>query len=393
VRSIQVGRSVPDVVAPPPRHPRFPLVDGLRAIAVISVLIVHVQGAAGFAAGSVPGRLLTHLDIGVTIFFLISGFLLYRPFIAQRAGGAAPPATPDYAKRRVLRIYPAFWLVLSLMVIVPWLPGIIDGVWWKQYLLLQSPPVLPQTWSLSVEMSFYILLPLYAFAAALLARGRPTRVWMRAELVLLAALSTASVLHHVAFGTPAPGSLWGNSTIGYVFWFALGMGLAILSVGLGAAERKPALVRLIIVRPLVPWVAALALYVVLAFALPPSAFFATTGQFLLAHLLFGVVALLLLAPAVFGGDAGGLPRRLLAHPTVAWLGLISYGIFLWHMPTVLYLSTRLHQGFAAFLLATLAISIACATISYYLVERPLLRLKYRRLSASWRERQTAAPAR
>ena len=99
--------SVPDVVAPPPRHPRFPLLDGLRAIAVLTVVLVHVAFFGEAIGPSLGGRLLAHLNIGVTIFFLISGFLLYRPFIAHRAGGPGAPAVTQYAKRRLLRIFPA----------------------------------------------------------------------------------------------------------------------------------------------------------------------------------------------------------------------------------------------------------------------------------------------
>src|SRR5207248_8685276 len=91
--------AVPDAVAPPPRHPRFPLMDGMRALAVLSVIGVHSALMGGAFGESLPGRLLAHLNIGVTIFFLISGFLLYRPMIDHRSGGAPPPPAAQYAKR------------------------------------------------------------------------------------------------------------------------------------------------------------------------------------------------------------------------------------------------------------------------------------------------------
>jgi peptidoglycan/LPS O-acetylase OafA/YrhL len=84
-------------------------------------------------------------------------------------------------------------------------------------------------------------------------------------------------------------------------------------------------------------------------------------------------------PAVFADDAGGAPRGLLAHPVVAWLGLISYGIFLWHYAVALELGSRGQDlAFWPLLGATLAISIAVAAASYYALERPLLKFKYRR---------------
>src|SRR6476660_9542643 len=200
------GESVPDVVAPPPRHPRFPLLDGMRAIAVLCVVFVH-SAVAGQAVGpSVGGRLLAHLNLGVTIFFLISGFLLYRPFIAHRVQGPPSPKVTDYAKRRLLRIYPAYWLVITVLVVVPGLTGVANGDWWPQYGLLQTLPVrggsgcigavhdcgLAQTWSLAVELTFYAALPLYVLLAERLARGRSVASWMRSELLLLAALAVTS---------------------------------------------------------------------------------------------------------------------------------------------------------------------------------------------------------
>src|SRR3954470_23837594 len=90
---------VPDAVAPPPRHPRFPLIDGTRAVAVLAVVAVHSAVAGGATGSSPPRRPPPHLNIGVAIFFVISGFLLSRPFIAPRSGGARAPAVGDYARR------------------------------------------------------------------------------------------------------------------------------------------------------------------------------------------------------------------------------------------------------------------------------------------------------
>ncbi len=388
----QRSSAVPDVVAPPPRHRRFPLFEGLRAIAVMGVVVVHSAVFGGALGSSVGGRLLAHLNIGVTVFFLISGFLLYRPFIAHRGGGAAPPRVPLYAKRRLLRIYPAYWLVLSVLIVVPGLAA-TSGHWWAQYGLLHTLPFadstgcgaafecgLSQTWSLVVEVTFYAALPLYVVAAAWLTRGLSVAGWMRVELLLLAALSAISVTVHMILLDAPTTSWWGGTVIGYVFWFALGMGLAVASVALERRERQPRVVRLLGSRPLVPWLGALAAYVLLSLWLAPTPFITADDQQLVSHLSFGAIAALLLLPAVFGDRSGGLPRRFLANPVVAWLGLISYGIFLWHYVIAYHLGFGgADAGFGVVLVGTVAISIACAAVSYYLVERPLLRLKYRRL--------------
>src|SRR5215207_495297 len=146
----------------------------MRAIAVLCVLLVHVSVFA--SAGTVPAtRALMHLNIGVTIFFLISGFLLYRPFIAHRTGGAAEPPVAQYFKRRVLRIFPAYWLALLVLTILPGTVGVSGDEWLTQFSLTQTIPFtvdpqscaltidcgLSQTWSLVVELTFYLTLPLW----------------------------------------------------------------------------------------------------------------------------------------------------------------------------------------------------------------------------------------
>lgn len=395
--------SVPAVVAPPPRHPRFPLIDGLRALAALAIVGVHASVAGQALSSSPGGRLLAHLNIGVALFFPISGFLLYRPFIAHRAGGAESPSVPEYAKRRVLRIYPAYWLVLTVLVVVPGVTGVIDGHWLPMYALVHTLPIyhgrgcidvpfqcgLGQTWSLVVEVTFYAVLPLWVLVVGRLTSGLSRRRWIAAELLALAAVATASVLLHFVLIDP---TRWMTGSVaGYGLWFALGMGMAVVSVATRGADRQPRLLALITARPAICWALALAGYVGVALWLPASPFLFLRRDQLVEHLAFGAIAALLLAPAVFARPQGGLPRRVLAQPVVAWLGMISYGIFLWHYAVVLRLGPYgAKASFAVVLIATLAISIACAAASYYLVERPLLRLKYRSIGdlLAWRRTRT-----
>jgi peptidoglycan/LPS O-acetylase OafA/YrhL len=83
---------------------------------------------------------------------------------------------------------------------------------------------------------------------------------------------------------------------------------------------------------------------------------------------------------VFGDGAGGWPRRVLANRWLAALGLISYGVFLWHLTIAIKLSGEGLDGFVPLTIATAAAAIPIAALSYVLLERPLLRLKYRRAS-------------
>lgn len=389
--------AVPDAVAPPPNNPRFPLFDGLRALAVGMILVVHVLGVSPIGSNAAT-KLLFNLSFGVTIFFLISGFLLYRPFVAHRLGGATAPPAATYAKRRFLRIVPAYWLCLTVLLVLSGAIELSAPNALAQYGLLQTMPFvgdgnctmqlagcqLFQTWSLAVEATFYVLLPLFAWATDRIAKGRSVRSWVLIELSLLAGLSAVSTALRLAFPSDLT-SILGGTAIGFALWFALGMSLAILSVAAEANDRPTVAARWIGRHPGLLWLGGFALYAAVAERVGDFSFFLGTTDLALQYVGFGFAALLLIAPAVFGGEEGGLPRRLLAHPMIAWIGLVSYGIFLWHIAVIFRLNDWFGPvPFLPMLGLSLAGSAAVAALSYYLLERPLLRFKYRPFTTSAR---------
>src|SRR5258708_3347975 len=88
--------------------------DGLRALAALAIVVLHVTSATGAVQATGAGRYFARLDVGVTIFFVISGFLLYRPFVRSHldhARGAI--ALGSFWWRRALRIFPAYWVALT----------------------------------------------------------------------------------------------------------------------------------------------------------------------------------------------------------------------------------------------------------------------------------------
>ncbi|HEU5064242.1 MAG TPA: acyltransferase [Solirubrobacterales bacterium] len=391
---------VPGVPSPPPRHRLFPLGDGVRGVAALAVVTVHVwlfTGGFGGFDGSLPNRLVVRLDGMVSIFFVLSAFLLYRPMIAYRAGGPRAPAVGGYARRRFLRIYPAYWLALTALAIFPGLFGVFTDEWPAFYsLAVNLDPLyntdvcpaadafacgLPQSWTLTTEMSFYILLPFYAALTARLARGREQRKWVQVELGILVALACLSV-----FLNMSPASLrdepWFRFTFaGHFFWIALGLAMAVLSVVYQQRSELPQPLRLIAQRPGLSWAAAVGVYLVTVVALDPVPFIVaddTTPQFLATHLAHGLLATLIMVPVVFGDPNATLPRRVLANPVIAWIGLVSYGLYLWQVTIAYYLGFGgAEAGFVAVLLLTLLVSLPLAALSYYLLERPLMRLKHR----------------
>jgi peptidoglycan/LPS O-acetylase OafA/YrhL len=160
--------------------------------------------------------------------------------------------------------------------------------------------------------------------------------------------------------------------------------LAIVSAAL--AGRQPGPVVLLRRFPSLAWIAALALFWFVSTQLGLSGALlvrVTVAQNTVQHVLYGAIAFFLLLPAVFADDGGGLPRAVLRNRLLAWLGLVSYGIFLWHHPIAVKLTEADNHGLfgstrmLGITAATLVIATACAAASYYLVERPILRYKDR----------------
>src|SRR4051812_24801424 len=110
--------SAPDALSPPEGHPRFALLDSLRGIAALGVVAFHASYFLT-ARDTVPGRPLAHLDSGVAIFFVLTGFLLYRPFVAASLGRAPGIPVRVFYWRRFLRIVPGYWV--ALLVLAPWI--------------------------------------------------------------------------------------------------------------------------------------------------------------------------------------------------------------------------------------------------------------------------------
>jgi peptidoglycan/LPS O-acetylase OafA/YrhL len=406
------SQAAPDAVAPPPGNPRFPLFDGLRAIAAGSILVTHTAAITAFNVANPLGAYTARLNMGVAFFFVISGFLLYRPFLAARFAGRPTPRIRDYARRRVLRIVPAYWVALTILAATVGLCGVFTGDWWIYYLLLQNNSQtttlcgIGAAWSLAIEASFYVALPLWALLMARIQRGRPVRSMLSIEIAALVAISLVSIGARTwAFAAHGKQSDVDISLLGNADWFAYGMGLALASVYLAGRERQSRVVRLVSDHAWVPWALAAFLFWVDATqlgmdrGLPPVY---NDARWLEEHLIFPLIGFLLAAPAVFGDPRRGLPRRVLGNRVLAWVGLVSYGLFLWHQPLM---TTVINHGgddlipgwkFPSLLISLGAVSLAIAAASYYVVERPILRYKDRRrpppASATESKPSTAVPA-
>lgn len=376
-------RPADEARAATPGRERVALLDGVRALAVASVVVCHTASRSGHNVDGALGELTARLNVGVAVFFVLSGFLLFRPFAAAALLGAPRVDLRRYARRRTARIVPAYWLWLTVLGVAFALEGFPEQApalyaFAQVYRLETVFAGLYPAWSLDTEVAFYLLLPLLAggFAALVVRAPSPDVAWRRG-LAALGALSVATlVLRAVVFRFGGPA--WLNLTVVGLFdWFALGMGLALASVALAGRPTPPSAVAWVADRPGVPWAAAAALFVLCAYALalPPEWFLPgrSTLTDLLEHVLFGAIATLVVLPAVLGPDDGGLARRLLAARPVAALGVVSYGVFLIHAPITDELLERGVDGFAALTAGTFAVTVPLAVASWLLLERPILR--------------------
>jgi len=386
-------------------NPRFPLFDSLRAIAALSVFLVHLPLAARMSADNPLRPYLMQMNAGVAVFFLISGFLLYRPFARARYARESRPAVLPYALRRALRITPAYWVALPIVVLVLGASGEATTtthvftprglVSYFGFLQIYDSRTLlggiSAAWTLCVEASFYALLPLWA----LMMRRLPHRSragFLRSELAGLAVLfvmgsawtAVAAAQTHLTgavFVDVTEIKPWLYVLPSFLDHFALGMGLAVLSVATAGRPDAPRAVRLVERVPWLPWLAAAVSFFLLAHVV--GWFHADFAwSYSVIHLLQGLFALSLLLPAVFSGDGRRWVRTVLSNRALTWVGLVSYSLYLWHAAVIARLARAGgldSLGDLGFSGVALVVSLAIAGVSFYAIERPALRLGRRLL--------------
>jgi peptidoglycan/LPS O-acetylase OafA/YrhL len=380
-------------------NPRYPLFDSLRAIAALSVFAVHLPWVYRLAADNPVLPYFRQLDVGVAVFFLISGFLLYRPFARTRYAGDRSPATLPYAERRGLRIFPAYWVALAGVVVLVGRSGeaatatpvlSVHGAM-AYFPLLQAYDSdtllggITAAWTLSVELSFYVMLPLWAMLLRRVPCNSP-REFLRSELVALGALFVVGLAWtSLAAGQKEPLGAIADPTLiepwlyvlpGYLDQFALGMALAVLSIVVADRLETPRAVQLVDRASWLPWLIAALLFIVLGSV--ASWVSDRQWQIIAIHELQGLFALALLLPAVFGDPDRGAVRRLLGTRVLLWIGLVSYGVYLWHVAIMRKLSLDA-LGTVPFTAIALGLTLIAAAASFYGIERHALRLG-RRLS-------------
>jgi peptidoglycan/LPS O-acetylase OafA/YrhL len=389
---------------------RLPHVEGARALAAGSIVVYHVwrYGTESGPVGLGPvGQLMPHLPLGVTLFFTLSGFLLYRPFAAALLRARSRPDLGAYLRNRALRILPAYWVILLITGVVMGAtivsfnlehgslaarPGLLvrDAFFVQNYDPGTILTGIGPAWSLAIEAVFYLVLPILVLVAFALARraeneSRGRRLALLPPIVMLIVGVSGKLVASTVVPGLGPGLGWVNdwhSVLERSFWvqgdlFAYGMLLAVLSV-----HVEDGRIRL----PRGWWPITAVGFLALG-GVTAAAFDKGWINHYVYDSLMAAACGLFLSLVVLSGFAGGhrpAPVTWLEARPIVWVGVVSYSLFLWHEPIIWWLRDRgmlaSGSGVAGFLLNLVivgTVSLALSALTYKLVELPALRRKAR----------------
>jgi peptidoglycan/LPS O-acetylase OafA/YrhL len=319
------------------RADRVASLTGIRAVAALLVVGTHAAYTTGKYVHGYFGLICSRMEIGVPIFFVLSGFLLFRPWVKSLATGAPAPSVSRYARHRVRRIMPAYTVTVLLAYLVyqfrtagpnpghTWI-GLfrnltLTQIYTSNYVGSYLHQGLTQMWSLAVEVAFYVALPPLAYLLlVVVCRRRWRPALLLGTLAALVVITPAwLILVHITTSLPNGARIWLPS---YLAWFLAGMGLAVLQAMRVSCYAFVAI-------PL----AVISYFI----ASTPIAGAPTTSPHGLVEALvkagfYAAIAALMVAPLALGNH--GWYAGLLASRPMVWLGEISYEIFLIHLVTM-----------------------------------------------------------
>ncbi len=357
---------------------RLQACDGLRALAALSIFLFHTAGRAQPSLDAYV-KLLPAVRGAVHIFFVLSGFLLYRP-IARAHRTGAPWDVRTYARNRVLRIFPAYWVALlgafflgttHIRTARDWLAHLTLTHVFSRHEAFVGPAI---TWTLSVEVSFYIALPLYHLAI----RRFAARHGLRAELAGAVILALIGAAWWWWYRSPSD---W-LQQYWLPWWlpsFASGIAVAgwMEHAQLPVAWQRRA-------RSLACGAVVVAVACLLEAARvgkPPGVFIPSGTGF--DQMLFTISALMLLLSVIVDAEGVALPAVVLGSGPVVAFGRVSYGFYLWHVAVLDTLhdhvlsSASVRNSYVLLLVVAFVVATVVGALSWYGIESPALRLRRR----------------
>jgi peptidoglycan/LPS O-acetylase OafA/YrhL len=349
----------------PVRLAYVPALDGLRGIAILLVMVWHT--GVPFLKGGY---------IGVDIFFVLSGFLI-TALLLQEYDHSGRISIRRFYLRRALRLLPAYLVMLAVFCAVSFAvlnaneakSNMFDALIalgylsnWVMAFSIRSMDFLGHTWSLAIEEQFYLMWPLLLIALLRLSTKRYQIVVAVILLAMLAlGLRVSFYLDGAAFGrinngldTRSDGLMIGCS--GGIIWAS-----GFLHAASGAMVRK----FLLFISPLA--MAALAVCAMRVRLGDPRMIL--WGVILVELLVLVIILDVLMNPRSIVG-------KVLAMKWLVWIGMISYGLYLWHYPIYRTLANIGFPGLAGYVFCFL-VPFAFAALSYYVIEKPVLRTKQR----------------
>jgi peptidoglycan/LPS O-acetylase OafA/YrhL len=359
----------------------IPAVDGLRALAVLLVLLLHAWVHIPWVQQALGGREyqdpVDYGRTGVQLFFVLSGFLLFQPYAKWLFGLQPRPSALLFYKRRALRVGPAYWVNLAALLLLQPLSLAALGSALAHVLFLSNVFFYSTIdrfnivfWTMAVEVQFYVLLPAIAW---LMHRVTRTLRPLTAIVVVVLGLSLVSAVAATLekrYGQLPYVSSWLITRSGLPFWigvFADGIVCGTLYVYLRQVARLDSRQRLLLGR----WGDAL-FAGGLAFGLV-TVFIPALHAVPYKNQLFGLIYGAMVFGVLFG-------RPLLRTPfesrLLRFIGLISYSLYLWHYMVLVLIEPHL-SGIADIPLRTAAgfgldvlFAVPLAYLSFQLTERP-----------------------